>query len=156
MMSLKEIKVQIALGVATKGNEIALLVEVSDDPKAISWASKHKYAAVRKVAVQSPLCPFTSLVKLSLMDSSTIVRACCKASILNRQQEFRQLLEVLEEFPQLSLALKDKRKPLQSIQKISNEMGTENVIVKVFQNITGEKFNDNHEFNSTDEEGPPF
>ena len=109
MIDLKEIKVQEAIGSARKGNELAVLIRATDDPKAILWASRHKYAAVRAAAAKSPLVPFSQLLRLYFCDSSSMVKEACRGSIAERQQEFEQLLEVMEEFPQLNLQLYDRK-----------------------------------------------
>ncbi|KKL77853.1 hypothetical protein LCGC14_2030710 [marine sediment metagenome] len=105
MITLKEIQVQEALGSVSKGSEIAILVRATEDPKAILWASRHKYGAVRTAAAESPLIPFAQLLRLYFCDSSSTVKDACKESIAERNQEFEQLLEVMEEFPQMSLQL---------------------------------------------------
>jgi len=43
--------------------------------------------------------------RLYFCDSSSTVKDACKESIAERNQEFEQLLEVMEEFPQMSLQL---------------------------------------------------
>jgi hypothetical protein len=122
MISLKEIQIQEAIGSAAKGNEIAVLVGASDDPKAILWASRHRYAAVRAAAAKSPLVPFAQLLRLYFCDPALIVRTACRESIQNRQQEFDQLLQVIEEFPQLSLQLGDRNGAYDFINNIEKEV----------------------------------
>ncbi len=121
MITLKEIQVQIALGVASKGSEIAVLVKASEDPKAILWASRHKYAAVRAVAAESPLIPFAQLLRLYFCDTYGTVKDACKESIQERGQEFEQLLEVMEEFPQMSLRLGDRNSSYDFRDSMINE-----------------------------------
>ena len=122
MITLKEIKVQIAIGTVLKGNEIAVLVGTSDDPKAILWASRHKYAAVRAAAAKSPLIPFSQLLRLYFYDTFSTVKKACKESIQKRRQEFEQLLEVMEEFPQLSLQLNDRNGSYDFVENMVNEL----------------------------------
>lgn len=122
MITLKEIKIQEAIGAASKGNEIATLVRASDDPKAILWASKHKYATVRAAAAESPLIPFSQLLRLYFCDTYSTVKDACKQSILKRNQEFEQLLEVMEEFPQLSLQLGDRNSSYDFVESMTGEL----------------------------------
>jgi len=121
MITLKEIKIQEAIGAASKGNEIAALVRASDDPEAILWASRHKYAAVRAAAAESPLIPFSQLLRLYFCDVYTTVKDACKESIQKRNQEFEQLLEVMEEFPQLSLLLGDRNSSYDFVESMTDE-----------------------------------
>lgn len=121
MITLKEIKIQEALGVASKGNEIAVLIRASDDPEAILWASRHKYAPVRVAAAESPLIPFSQLLRLYFCDLHTTVKDACRESIRNRNQEFEQLLEVMEEFPQLSLSLGNRNSSYDFIESMTDE-----------------------------------
>ena len=122
MITLKEIQVQVATGAVSKGNEIAVLVVASDDPKAILWASRHKYAAVRVAAAKSPLIPFSQLLRLYFYDTFSTVKKACKESIQDRRQEFEQLLEVVEEFPQLSLQLNDRNSSYDYVENMVNEL----------------------------------
>ena len=109
MITLEEIKVQIAIGSATKNVEIATLVRASGDPKAIKWATHHKFVMVRKAAAASPLIPFTQLLRMYFCDKAMSVVETCKDRIMSRTQEFEQLLTVMEEFPQFSLLLDDRK-----------------------------------------------
>ncbi len=124
MITLTEIKVQEAIGSAVKGNEIATLVRASDDPEAILWASRHKYAAVRTVAAESPLIPFSQLLRLYFCDQTSTVKEACKESIERRGQEFDQLLALMEEFPQLSLPLGDRKGSYDFVATIADEHGS--------------------------------
>ena len=121
MITLKEIKIQEAIGAVSKGSEIATLVRASDDPKAILWASKHKYAAVRAAAAKSLLIPFSQLLRLYFCDAYGTVKDACKQSIQKRSQEFEQLLKVMEEFPQLSLQLGDRNSSYNFVASTTDE-----------------------------------
>lgn len=124
MITLTEIKAQEAVGAAVKGNEIATLVRASDDPEAILWASRHKFAAVRTAAAKSSLIPFSQLLRLYFCDQTMTVKDACKESIERRGQEFDHLLELIEEFPQLSLPLGDRKGSYDFVDTIADEHGS--------------------------------
>jgi len=102
-ISLDELEVQIALGTLKDAYQIAGFVAVTRDAKALTWASTHSSSKVREAAVKNTHCSLGILLKLGLCDKSEGVRDAARGALTIRSDEFKALLFVVEEYPQLAL-----------------------------------------------------
>ena len=110
-ITLKEVKTQLALGSIQGYKDIAALVKCTTNTKLVYWASKHVSADVRRAAVKHKLCPFGMLIKICFFDRSNIVRKEAEKVLkTSRKDQLERLLDLVEEFPQLSFSFHENEK----------------------------------------------
>jgi len=103
-MLLDELRVQVALGVLHTPKDIAVVVNHSQDLKIIVWASRHASSVVRKVAAAKKELPFGLLLRLIFFDRATTVQSAAITTLNTyHKKALKELLFLLEDFPQLSL-----------------------------------------------------
>lgn len=106
MITLNEIKVQIALGTADTPQQIARLIRQTTDADALEWAIKYRNTKVRAAAISNPALSIGLLLWACVFETSKTTKEVLDKTVNERRGEMECVLGVVRHYPQLSMDLK--------------------------------------------------
>lgn len=106
-ISLKELKVQLGLGLIAPDNALATIIGNSTDTNVLAWAFKHKIAKIRAAALSNPRLPVGLFIYGGLFASTQTERRAYNKMLSKRKKDMQRTLQVIAEYPQLSLVFPD-------------------------------------------------
>ncbi len=107
-ITLKELQVQIGLGLIPTESKIATIVKRTQNINILKWALKHRSVKIRAAAIENINLPIGYFIHSGLFAITAGERIAYTKVLDERTVEMKQVLKVIAEYPQLSLIFNDE------------------------------------------------